>query len=203
MKTLENFDVETRQKVPNPSSYPLLNVANDVPELYNLQRIYPYGGASDYDVGRFPNVTLPGDVVGCGSRREPCYGGSQQIVGNILPPLDISNKNIAPINGSIGPYPPFQQVGYLYKIMAQYVDNTYKPLYLKKVNTKKRNLVYDYFTINDHNEIQKVIIPSKYRELGTNDQVQLEGENFFYRVTVNPSNFPSYPRVKKVLGTFA
>lgn len=194
-KTLEKFVPNERPIVPAPESYPVLNNANDVSQLYNLQRIYPVGDISYYDVGRFPNVVLPGDVVGCGSRREPCYGGSQQIVNNILPPLELSNSNVAPTTGTIGPNPPFQEVGYLYKIMAPYEENAYKPLYLKKINPDARYPVYKYFTLNTNNERQDVIIPNKLRELGTNDQVKIKGEKYFYRVTVNQSNFPSYPRI--------
>lgn len=189
----ENF-VEFRQESINPQSPPLLETAKNVPQMYSLQRIYPYNGIATYDVGNYPNVTLPGEVVGCGSRREPCYGGSQQVVNNILPPLDISNKNIAPRNGHIGPYPPFSQVGYLYKIM--HPQNIYKPLYLKRVKNV-RFPKYEYFTMTTNGEQQKVIIPNIHRELGTNDQVRIEGEEYFYRVTVNESNFPSYPRISK------
>ena len=195
---LENFnngEKQIRTKIKEPQSPPLQYYADDVPQLYRLQRIYPFGGSSEYSVGKYPNVTLPGDVVGCGSRREPSYGGSQEIVGNILPPLNISNKNISPRNGHIGPYPPYQQVGYLYKIMAPYEQNNYQPLYLKRIKPNTQYPIYKYFTIDTDGQRQNVIIPSPYRELGTNDQVKLEGHPYFYRVTINHSNFPSYPRV--------
>jgi len=180
-------------------SAPQFLEADSVEQMYKLQRIYPYGGQSDYDVGIFPNVTLPADVVGCGSRREPCYGGNQQVIGNILPPLNISNENIAPRNGDIAPYPPYQEVGYLYKIMNPYVDNAYKPLYLERVKPKERYKRYRYFTLDQNNERHNVIIPNLYRELGTNDQVKIEGDNYYYRVTINESNVPTYPRVSALL----
>lgn len=208
-KTLENFaekepepEPEQLQKRTNIQdsidSPPIFYEADDVSQLYRYQHIYPYDGQSDYDVGRFPNVVLPGDVVGCGSRREPCFGGSQQIINNILPPLDISNENIAPRNGNIGPYPEYEQVGYLYKIMNPYIDNAYRPLYLKKLNSKNRYHKYEYFTINDNGERQKVIIPNQYRELGTNDQVKIEGEDYYFRVTINETSIPTYPRVNLI-----
>jgi len=196
-KSLENFgNLEKRTNIADSTnSPPLYYEADDVEQMYRLQRIYPYGGQSDYEVGKFPNVVLPADVVGCGSRREPCYGGSQEVIGNVMPPLDISNKNIAPRNGRIGPNPPYTQIGYLYKIMNPYMDNSYRPLYLMSLKPNTRYNRYRYFTINKEGEKQNVIIPNIFRELGTNDQVKLEGEDYYYRVTINESDFPTYPRV--------
>jgi hypothetical protein len=196
--TLEKFSGKEKSiqpKVIQPESSPLLQNANSEQQLYSLQRIYPRYGAAQYDVGNYPDVVLPGELIGCGSRREPCYGGSQQVVANILPPLDISNKNIAPRNGDIGPYAPFEQVGYIYKIFAPYEENAYRPLYLNRVYPNTKYPVYDYFTMSPEGEKYKVITPSKHRELGTNDQVQVKGEDCWFRVTVNQSNVPSYPRV--------
>jgi len=188
-KTLENFDDD------HP---PSLFTAHNKRQLFDVTRIYPTAGQSVYWVGNYPNRALEGEVIGCGSRRELCYGGSQTVIGNILPPLEISDENVAPTKGRIGPYPPFQQVGYLYKIMAPYVDNSYHPLYLNRPNPSEQNFKYDYFTII--NEIKKKVkIPCLFRELGTNDQVEIEGEPYFYRVTVNDSNFPSYPNVTKMV----
>lgn len=184
-----------REDIPEPKSAPLLYNADNRRQLFELQRIYPHRGTNDYSPGDYANINLPPDVIGCGGRRQPCYGGTQQNIGNILPPLDISNKNIAPRNGYIGPYPPYQQVGYLYKIMAPYEDNDYRPLYLEKVDEKDRNLKYRYFTLNMEGDRKEVETPSVYRELGTNDQVKIQGEDYFFRVTVNDSNFPSYPRI--------
>ena len=192
--TNEGFEVKSKIDIDVPNQPPQLMDAKSVRQLYRLNRIYPLNGASYYDVGAYPNVVLPGEVVGCGSRREPCYGGSQQVVSNLLPPLNISNNNIAPTNGKIGPSPPFMQVGYLYKIFAPYSDNAYLPLYLNKVNEKNGYYNYKYFTI-DNDEKRNVITPSKHRQLGTNDQVTIEGEKYFYRVSINESDFPTYPRI--------
>jgi hypothetical protein len=188
---LEKFEGSSVQSVPD--SYPQLKTADNVKELYNFQNIYPKKGEFDYEVGRFPNVVLPGDVVGCGGRREPCYGGSQQVVLNVMPPLDISDRNISPKNGKIGPKKDVEEVGYLYKIMAAYEDNSYKPIYL--IRPKGKYPKYEYFIVNKFNEKQKVITPNIHRELGTNDQVKIEGESYFYRVTINATNFPSYPEI--------
>ena len=192
----ENLSLQSELNVKVPDAPPQLLQADNVRQMYRLNRIYPLNGSYYYDVGSYPDVVLPGEVVGCGGRREPCYGGSQQVVANLLPPLNITDDNIAPTNGSIGAVPPFMEVGYLYKVFAPYAENAYRPLYLNKVHEKDGFYIYNYFTI-DGNERRKVFTPSKYRQLGTNDQVTIEGEKYFYRVTINENNFPSYPRINE------
>ena len=194
--TQENFSLQSKLNIKVPEAPPQLLEANNVRQMYRLNRIYPLNGSYYYDVGAYPDVVLPGEVVGCGGRREPCYGGSQQVVANLLPPLNISDDNIAPTNGGIGAVPSFMEVGYLYKVFAPYSENAYRPLYLQKVKEKNGFYKYNYFTI-DGNEKRKVFTPSKYRQLGTNDQVTIEGQKYFYRVTINESNFPSYPRISE------
>ena len=125
----ENFTLQSQLNVPVDNAPPQLLQANNVRDMYRLNRIYPLNGSYFYDVGAYPDVVLPGEVVGCGGRREPCYGGSQQVVANLLPPLNITDDNIAPTNGSIGAIPPFMEVGYLYKVFAPYAENAYQPLY--------------------------------------------------------------------------
>jgi len=169
---------------------PSITPVRNSKDLYRVTRIFPGAGSDFYQVGNYPNAVLEGEVIGCGSRREPCYGGSQEIIANILPPLNISNENISPRNGHLGPYPPFQEVGYLYKIMATYIENSFRPLYLKRIVPNTRYPKYEYFTKNEQGEIQKIITQSPYRELGTNDQVEIEGENYFFRVSINQSNIP-------------
>ena len=174
---------------------PQLQTVDNVKELYNIHKIYPNKGKNEYEVGQFPNVVFPGNVVGCGGRREPCYGGSQQVVLNVMPPLDISDQNISPKNGNIGPKKEVEVVGYLYKIMSAYEDNFYKPIYL--IRPKGKYPKYEYFIMNKYNEKQKVITPNIHQQLGTNDQVKVEGESYFYRVTINETNFPSYPVIQQ------
>lgn len=181
-RTLENFDDD----IP-PSVVPVRNKK----DLFRVTEIFPGAGNEFYGVNIYPNAALEGEVIGCGSRREPCYGGSQEIIANLLPPLNISNENIAPRNGRLGPYPPFEQVGYLYKIMAPYEDNSYRPLYLKRLNPNVRFPKYEYFTKTNDGIIHKVITQSPLRQLGTNDQVKIEGFDYFFRVTINQSNFPT------------
>ena len=110
-----------------------------------------------------------------------------------MPPLDISNKSISTKTGNIGPKKKVEEVGYLYKIMSAYEDNAYIPLYL--IRPRGQYPKYDYF-VKDDGKIKKVITASIHRELGTNDQVKIEGEPYFYRATINATNFPSYPQIQ-------
>jgi hypothetical protein len=178
------------------SSPPLIVNAKDVPQLYRVQNILPYNKESVYDVANYPNVVLNPFVVGCGGRREPCYGGSQQVVSNILPPLDVSNKNIAPNNINLydSANTGLSEVGSLYKIFGN--ENLEYPLLVKVDNNPQKSNRYFYFTkLKNENVLRKVVTKSPYRELGINDQVKVDGEPYFYRVTVYQSNYPSYPNV--------
>lgn len=179
------------------SSPPILVNARDVPQLYTVQNIKPFNNFSEYDVGTFPNVVLNPFVVGCGGRREPCYGGSQQVVNNILPPLDISNNNIAPNNIKFDQRNSDNQlmeVGSIYKVFGK--ENIEYPLFVKVMDNPKRSNRYKYFTKLEDQRLRSVKTKSPYRELGINDQVSVEGEPYFYRVTIYQSNYPSYPNVQ-------
>lgn len=191
---MEKFtDIKAQNVVSSP---PLIVNARDVPQLYNVQNIKPFNALSDYDVGIYPNVVLNPFVVGCGGRREPCYGGSQQVVNNILPPLNVSNGNIAPNNiklQSMVNNGQLMEVGTLYKIFGK--ENVEYPLYVKVLNNPEQSNRYYYFTKLADGNLRKVKTASPYRELGINDQVAVEGEEYFYRVTIYQTNYPSYPNI--------
>ena len=186
----ENFD-NIKPNIFKTTSYPLIVEAKNIPELYNIQDIKPYNGYSLYDVDNYPNIALAPQVIGCGSRRQPCYGGSQQSINNILPPLEISEKNIAPSTIKIGPIKNEKLIGSLYKIFSN--DNIILPLYMKTKN-KIYNRYY-YFTIIDNKKV-KVFNPNIFQSFGTNDQVKIKGYNEKYRVTINEDRIPEYPRVE-------
>ena len=191
---MEKFtDIKAQNVVSSP---PLIVNARDVPQLYNVQNIKPFNALSDYDVGIYPNVVLNPFVVGCGGRREPCYGGSQQVVNNILPPLNVSNGNIAPNNiklQSMVNNGQLMEVGTLYKIFGK--ENIEYPLYVKVLNNPEQSNRYYYFTKLADGNLRKVKTASPYRQLGINDQVAVEGEEYFYRVTIYQMNYPSYPNI--------
>ena len=186
----ENFD-NIKPNIFKTTSYPLIVEAKSIPELYKIQDITPYNGYSLYDVDNYPDITLAPQVIGCGGRRQPCYGGSQQSINNILPPLEISERNIAPSTIKIGPIKNEKLIGSLYKIFGD--DNIILPLYMK---TKKK--IYDryfYFTIINNKKV-KVINPNIFQSFGTNDQVKIKGQKDMYRVTINEDRIPEYPRIE-------
>ena len=57
----------------------------------------PYNNRSQayYNQGWYPNMSMPPQVIGCGGRRQPCLGGTQETIPIVSPPVDISGRNIA------------------------------------------------------------------------------------------------------------
>jgi hypothetical protein len=128
----------------------------------------------------YPNLTLPSTVVGGGYRMGGLLGGSQIGIPNVLPPIDISNQNIAPTNIINIPtsYPinnPSTQIGVMYKIFGAH--NDVHPLYGRRTDRNR----WEY-----HSIINGVRVPvnanNRYDiELGNNDKVHMNGHDF--RVT--------------------
>jgi len=80
---------------------------------------YPYKSDYFYDQNWYPSLQLPSQVIGCGSRRAPCIGGTQVPIYNPSTPIDISDNNIAPVYISTrGPLGEPQQVGIMYKVFG-------------------------------------------------------------------------------------
>ena len=159
---------------------------------------YPYRSSQYYDdvytdVGRYPNMGLLPSVIGSGGwRSEPTLGGNQQVIGNYPSSLNISNSNISPVNiRTRGNFSIPQQVGVLFKIFG---NNNKKILPL--FGRKKFANYYDrweYYTMYDgvklyvHNANS-----SSDAELGSNDNVYIDGIEDKYRVTMYEHDFPSY-----------
>jgi hypothetical protein len=184
IKVNENF--KPMYDIQNP---PNTMTAMDVGQMRALQRGITNNDFTEYRVGDFPNVTYTPQVVGCGSRREPCYGGSQQVINNILPPLNISNDNIAPSNIELdGNYMhDFYQVGVAYKIFSN--NNEILPLY-----TLKNGRQYDYFIMPEMKERKFIKVlndGSPLRRLGTNDIIKIPNREGTYRVTVYEEQYPT------------
>lgn len=189
-KSLENFKVG-KVDMFNIESPPLIVEAKNLKQLYKIQDIRPMNDNSPYFVGDYPNINLVGEVVGCGGRREPCYGGNQQVINNILPPVDISNTNISPNKISVKPKPKIVKIGVLYKVFGS--RNEMHPLYMRIKG--KRYPKYYYFIIDKGSKIRRVFTKDIYQSLGVNDQVKVEGMTYPYRVSINSDRFPMYPRI--------
>jgi hypothetical protein len=138
-------------------------------------------------------MILPPQVIGCGGRRQGCLGGTQTGIPNIPPPMEISERNIAPVNiQTRGPLGVPQQVGVLYKIFGNL--NEVYPLYGRK--RWPNSDTWDYYTaIGQSGNQVKVKVLTKRRnhnELGTNDVVMIQGNSAKFRVTIYDQDFPLY-----------
>lgn len=159
--------------------------------IYNPLQ-YPYRSEPFYEQGWYPNMALPPQVIGCGGRRQGCIGGTQVGIPNIPPPIEISERNIAPVNISTrGPEGIPQQVGVLYKIFGNL--NEIYPLFGRK--RFPNGDTWDYYTMVGADGNVKVPIHTKRRgnnELGTNDVITIAGNTAKFRVTMFDHDFPQY-----------
>ena len=170
---------------------PQLAYQNALDRIYNPLR-YPYRSEAFYEQGWYPNMTLPPQVIGCGGRRQGCLGGTESAVPNVPPPIEISERNIAPVNiMTRGPQGIPQQVGLLYKIFGSL--NEVYPLYGRKKYPNSDT--WDYYTQIGKNRDLKIPVITRRKnnnELGTNDVVQIAGNSARFRVTVYDHDFPQY-----------
>lgn len=162
---------------------------NSLDRIYNPLR-YPYKSDYYYDQNWYPSLSLPSQVVGCGSRNQPCLGGTQVPIYNPTTPRDISDTNIAPVYISTrGPLGKAQQVGILYKVYGD--ENDTLPLYGRKKYPNQEN--YEYYTLlGNYGAKVPVVTQNKNFELGSNDVVFIKGRSDPYRVTIYESDFPQY-----------
>jgi hypothetical protein len=157
---------------------------------------YPNRSHGFYNQGVYPNMALPPQVIGCGGRRGPCLGGTQETIPVINPPIEISERNIAPVNiisraldhNAVG---ITQQVGVLYKIFGTL--NEIFPLY--GVRKYRNNDTWDYFTKvgKEGNFVTLKVLTKRVNnnELQTNDVVVLNGNTSRFTVTMY-DQFPEY-----------
>jgi len=195
-KQVEKYDNNINNTdviIPNLATNNLINKnpqsLNALDRIYNPLR-YPYKSDYFYDQNWYPNLNLPSQVVGCGSRRQPCLGGTQVPIYNPPTPIDISDNNIAPVYISTrGPLGQPQQVGILYKIFGN--ENDTLPLYGRK--KYPNDTKYEYYTVlGNYSTKVPIVIQNKNLELGTNDVVFIKGRGEPYRVTIYESDFPQY-----------
>jgi hypothetical protein len=151
-----------------------------------------------YEQGSYPNMAMPPQVIGCGGRRMPCLGGTQETIPVINAPIEISERNIAPVNilsRSIDPdaIGVLRQVGVLYKVFGSL--NEIFPLY--GVKRYRNSDTWDYSTkVGKQGNFVHVKVLTKRvnnNELQTNDVVMIDGNSSKFRVTVYENNeFPQY-----------
>jgi len=158
--------------------------------VYNPLK-YPYKSPPFYNQKWYPNQMLPPQVIGCGARNTPCMGGTQIPIANPMPPIDISDRNIAPVNISTrGPLGQPQQVGAIYRVMGN--ENTVYPLFGRKKYPNGDKWEY-YTTIGQYGVKMPVITQRKNTELGTNEIVFIQGQRKApYRVTMYENDTPEY-----------
>lgn len=142
--------------------------SNKITEKFNNYIFYKQLPNSFYNQQHYPNMKLEPHVIGCGARNTPCIGGTQIPIANPLPPIDISETNIAPITTQFNKPNTIIQIGLLYKIFGNF--NQYIPLYFNEYNKQ-------YF-IYYHNK--KMILPNK--EYGINDEITIDKHK--YRFTI-------------------
>jgi len=191
---LENYQ-NNKEEIISTVNYPTATIDKDPKTMNSLDRIYnplryPYKSDYFYDQRWYPNLELPFQVIGCGSRNTPCLGGTQVPIYNPPVSIDISNNNIAPVNISTrGPLGQPQQLGVLYKVYGN--ENDILPLYGRKryPNDSK----YDYYTtLGQFGTKVPIVAKNRNDELGTNDIVFIKGSSSPYRVTIYEGDFPQY-----------
>jgi len=150
-----------------------------------------------YEQGWYPNMAQPPQVIGCGGRRMPCLGGTQETIPVINAPVEISERNIAPVNilsRSVDPdaVGVLRQVGVLYKIFGNL--NEIFPLY--GVKRYRNSDTWDYSTkVGKQGNFVHVKVLTKRvnnNELQTNDVVMIDGNSAKFRVTTYDSNYSHY-----------
>ena len=154
----------------------IISVRPDYRKLKSLDRVfnpleYPFQSTPYYNNSWFPSYTLANNVVECGRRREPCYGGSQRVIDNIYPSRCINNQNITPVNiRTRGPLGEPQQVGTLFNLSPGNKDVL--PLFGRPrfPNDNK----WEYYTVIGKFGAKVPVKPLRnYQEVGTNDILQL------------------------------
>ncbi len=196
-----SYEINALDRIYNPLRYPYKSVPY---YRYEATYVKPQRPLMDPNAffspaAPYPDLRLPAPVVGCGARREPCYGGSQEVIPNLLPPVDVSENNIAPVTisqvtapvniSTRGPLGQPQQVGVLYKIFGN--ENEIHPLFGRRKYPNGNK--WEYYTMVGKYGVKMPLKPIRNNEeLGNNDEVEIQGLTGKYRVTVYESDFPQY-----------
>lgn len=164
----------------------------------NAAPLHPYRRYANFNpfiagnyIGGYSDTFLPADVMHCNTRREPCYGGSQNVVPHYSVPLNIGSGNIAPVSATINSDHGNMLIdGLLYKVYGS--ENDVLKL-LKRPHPTNRNH-YEYYTmIGKHRDVLvPVLLQRPSDELGTNDIVRVQGLEGEYRVSTYDDHQPRY-----------
>ncbi len=162
---------------PSQTKQILNRLTFDYPSLYDN----PYN---------YPNTILPAHVIGCGGRRGACMGGSQIPIPNTIPPVNISEQNIAPVNLTVRGFDEgIQQVGTIQKVFGR--DNMVYPLFGRK--RYRNDNKWEYFVkFGQYGVILPIKSLRNYEELNTNDEVHIQSQKDKYRVTMYDEDIPQY-----------
>jgi hypothetical protein len=182
-------------------------LTRDPKEINAIDRVtnplrYPYKSDWYYERDWYPDQYLTPEVVGCGGRSGPCGGGSQTIIPNFTVPIEVSDRNIAPVTvfpsvpnrvpiqiSTRGPLGEPQQVGVIMKLFGD--ENTVYPLFGRR--RYPRQDVWDYYTLlGPYGAKVPILRRRNNMELGNNDIVMIQGQKDQYRVTIYETDFPQY-----------
>lgn len=158
--------------------------------IYNPLR-YPYKTNEYYNSAWYPNLRLPPQIIGCGGRRQACMGGTQIPIQTNYPPINISNRNIAPINiRTRGERGTPQQLGVIYKVLGS--ENEVYPLYGRQKYYGSNQ--WEYYTQMGRMGVKLPIITKNksWNELGSNEIVTVQGSDVEYRTTIYENDDPIY-----------
>jgi len=196
---VNGYTPEWWNRVQNPPG--VIQRRLNLDSMYNPLR-YSNRSQAFYEQGWYPNMNMPPQVIGCGGRRLPCLGGTQETIPIINTPVEISERNIAPVNilsRAVNPddVSVLQQVGVLYKIFGSL--NEIYPLY--GVKRYRNSDTWDYSTKvgNIGNFVHLKVLTRRLNnnELQTNDEVRIDGNSSKFRVTMYDKDFPQYvPYIK-------
>lgn len=167
------------------------NIPESLPQKKQIRDQLSYNYPSIYDDPyNYPNVVLPPSVIGCGGRRGACMGGSQIPIPNTLPPVNISDANIAPVNLTVRGFDEgIQQVGTIQKVFGS--ENFVYPLFGRK--RFRNDNQWEYFVkFGKYGVILPIVPLRNYEELNTNDVVFIQGQKDKYRVTMYDDDIPQY-----------
>lgn len=149
----------------------------------------------------FPNYRLPSNVIGGGRRRAGVLSGTEEVIPNLTVPLNISNRNISPVNLTVSSFDGgIQQCGTIQKVFGN--ENSILPLFSRrKYNTDSK---FQYFTrIGPFGVLLPVFTKQRnghyYNdsndgsyEIGNNDPVYVQGQRDEYRAVVYDSDIPQF-----------